>query len=290
MSTASANRRLRGTRAYVVSSLRMAAKKNAQAKQSSSSDGAAPAASKGFAGLVRRSAESVLPNYRFVGTSGGSGPVVTFHRPSEHERLRELVVFQKGLRGSDWFRVNFIPMFVGAGTSGSTMEHELAEGTPLGPDVHWSTDAELASALAATCAGVEARAAQVFEAYERAYPAFEALFGDLVEHYSSWFSAKGHELPLDAFVENDAGAIIAFDVWKASLEGDGLFEGIASDLLTPLWRFWHNGRPMRREDYRRDDYYDCSRCGAFTSFARGTLVKAEDTTFGEHYVFVCKKH
>lgn len=108
---------------------------------------------------------------------------------------------------------------------------------------------------------------------------------------SSFRSAK---LAAEDFVDDEDAnppKIVAFDAFRRFLDKGGLTgvdRGI--DLETPLWRFWHNGRPMRASDYRKGDYYDCSKCNGFVSLSRGKLVPRKLAGFGTHYAFVCKKH
>ena len=91
-----------------------------------------PATKSSFAALVRRAMSEKLPSYRFIDTTGGSGPLVTFERARAHAHasavaprgLVESVVFQKGLHGGTWFRVNLFPSFDGAVAMGPT-QHAL---------------------------------------------------------------------------------------------------------------------------------------------------------------------
>lgn len=246
---------------------------------------------KSFAALVRKHVESAAPSYVFIETSGGSGPIVTFERrSSRHPRLREQVAFQKGLSGADWFRVNLFPSFLAAGAGGKEFEHTLSEGKATGPDVRWSNTAELEAALEKECLMLEAAASAFFAPFEQAYAGYEALFGQLVRHYADWLEATGSTLASHDFAVSDDGKSPAFDAWKTSLEKKELLSGLPGDLETALWRFWNGGRPMRQEEYQQDDYYDCTKCKAFISFARGRLVKGEDPLVGEYFEFVCKKH
>lgn len=50
-----------------------------------------------FAKVVRRVMSEQLPAYRFLATTGGSGPLVTFERPNRLAKkgLRETVMFDK---------------------------------------------------------------------------------------------------------------------------------------------------------------------------------------------------
>ncbi|MGC4119516.1 MAG: hypothetical protein QM765_34090 [Myxococcales bacterium] len=162
----------------------------------------------------------------------------------------------------------------------------------LGPDVYWNGDAELEEKLGTACADLEKGAARFFGPFEAAYPAYAALFGRLVHHYADWLETTGKKLSADDFVDAGDGKLpAAFLSFKASLQEKKLLSSdLPGDLDTALWRFWNGGRPMRREDYQRDDYYDCSRCKAFISFARGRLEQMKDPVVGEHYAFVCKKH
>ena len=47
---------------------------------------------------------------------------------------------------------------------------------------------------------------------------------------------------------------------------------------------------MRATDYQKGDYYYCTKCPAFVSFARARLVKKRDAVFGAHFDLVCAKH
>lgn len=261
-------------------------------KRSTAKQGAAKGKAS-FAERVRRHV-AACPGYRFVSTGGGSGPLVTFARtpPAKMPRLHEQIVFQKGLHGADWFRVNFFPSFDGAGANGE-MEHALYEGATLGPDAHWKTGDELDAALADACARLEGEASRFFATAEGRYAALDALFGDLVGHYARFLRADGAELAPADFVDDDGNRpkIRAFDAFVRFLTKSKLaFADPKLDLETPLWRFWHGGRPMRQSDFRKDDYYDCSKCGAFVSFKRGKLVARKIAGFGTHHAFVCGKH
>lgn len=83
----------------------------------------------------------------------------------------------------------------------------------------------------------------------------------------------------------------AFDAFFAWLRRKKLVDdALPGDLLTCLWRFWHEARPMRESDYDPEDYYDCTRCSAFVRRARATLVPHPLEGFGTHYALVCAKH
>ena len=112
----------------------------------------------------------------------------------------------------------------------------------------------------------------------------------LVSRRVPFVNTTGSKLADSDFSDSGDGPLPAFESWKRSLEKKKLLAGLPGDLETPLWRFWNGGRPMRQEDYRKGDYYDCTRCKGFTSFARGRLVKTMDPVVGAHYAFVCKKH
>lgn len=90
----------------------------------------AKAAKSSFAALVKKIVGETLPAYRFLDTSGGSGPLVRFQRPAVG--VVEHVVFQKGLHGADWFRVNLFASFTGPGALGPR-ELVLAEGDGSAP-------------------------------------------------------------------------------------------------------------------------------------------------------------
>jgi len=233
------------------------------------------------------------PSYRFVTTLGGSGPVLTFERTHRgRPLLRELVAFQKGLHGSNWFRVNFVPVFVGAAAGGKTCEHTLWEGATLGPDRRWKSAPELESNVRAACTRLEDAAAKFFKPYEAAYARYEKLYGDLVRHYTEWMERVGQTLPASDFAEDvdaDSPKVAAFASFAKFLQSKKLTAKIV-DPEVCLWRFWHESRPMRKDDYRRGDDYDCARCGSFTSLARGKLVRKRDPIFGPHYEYVCSKH
>lgn len=248
-----------------------------------------------FAESVKRLMKSACPSYRYVSTGGGSGPLITFERPvsARTPHLEEHVVFQKGLHGASWFRVNLFAVIKGAGANGP-MEHTVLEGASLGPDVRYETDAALEAALDAACAGLERGAAKTFAPIEKRYSALDRLFGGLVAHYSQFLATDGAKLAPDDFVEVEGSnppKVAAFDAFVRFLAKKKLsFDGAKIDLETPLWRFWHNGRPMRATDYRKGDYYDCSKCDAFVSLSRGKLAPRKVSGFGVHYAFVCKKH
>jgi hypothetical protein len=131
---------------------------------------AAPARAS-FAELVKRHMKEACPSYRYVSTGGGSGPLVTFERPTSKQRphLQQQVVFQKGLHGASWFRVNLFAMVTATGANGP-MPHTVLEGASLGKDVRFATTAELDAALGAACAGLERGAAAAFARVERRYP------------------------------------------------------------------------------------------------------------------------
>lgn len=239
-----------------------------------------------FAAVVRKVVGEALPAYRFVDTQGGSGPLVRFQRPAD--AIVEHVVFQKGLHGADWFRVNLVASFVGPGALGPR-EHVLSEGGKLGPDVRWESDAELEAALRSACALLEPKAKELFGAFEEAAPRYAKLFGDLPLHYAVWMKAQGASLPPEQFRgEEKVEAFDAFFAWlgRKKLVDDDL----PGDLLTCLWRFWHEARPMRESDYDPEDYYDCAQCSAFVRRARATLTQHALEGFGTHYALVCAKH
>lgn len=268
-----------------------------KAKAGAKKAAAAPkkAAKASFAEAVKRALASACPTLRYVSTGGGSGPLVTFERPAPAHapHLKEHVVFQKGLHGASWFRVNVFAVIGGAGANGP-MEHTVLEGATLGRDVSFATDAELVAALDAASKVLERGAATAFASVEKQYPALESLFAPIVAHYTQFLSTDGAKLAPADFVETEGSnppAIVAFDAFVRFLGAKKLLPGDKTlDLVTPLWRFWHNGRPMRATDYRKDDYYDCTTCGAFVSFKRGKLAPRKLTGFGVHHAFVCQKH
>jgi hypothetical protein len=244
-----------------------------------------------FAAVVRKAMAEALPAYRFLETAGGSGPLVSFERPNPaaSRGLREQVVFQKGLHGADWFRVNLFPMFEGTAAVGTT-EHALWEGETLGPEVRWEDDAKLESAIAEACRTLEKKAAAFFAPFEKLAPKYGVLLGRLVEHYAAWLDAEGKNLPPQDFKDNDEGKIAAYETFRRWLDRKKLTAGLKGDLDTCLWRFWNAARPMRTVDYDKGDYYYCSQCPAFIRPARGRLVKHKVTGFGDHFALVCTKH
>ncbi len=248
-----------------------------------------------FADAVRRHMKGACPGYRFLSTSGGSGPLVTFERasPAKMRELKERVVFQKGLHGASWFRVSFFADIEGAGANGG-VEHTVLEGAPLGKDVSFESNSALEAALGEACARLEATAARVFAPVEKRFRDLDRLFGHLVAHYSRFLAAEGAKLSSDDFVETEGSnpsTVVAFDAFVRSLVKQKLiFKDSKIDLATPLWRFWHDGRPMRASDYRKGDYYDCATCRAFVSFSKGKLVPRKVSGFGVHHAFVCNKH
>ena len=239
----------------------MAAKKTSTAAKKTK----AAAAPRGFAALVRRLMAERAPTYRFVATTGGSGPLLTFERPAaKSPRMREQVVFQKGLHGADWFRVNLFPMFLGEVAAGATTEHALLEGQTTGPDVRWKSPAELEKLLEESCTKLEAAASKFFGPFEAAYRGYEKLFGRLVSHYADWLRSPGAKLPADAAADDEFDSA-GFQSFKAYLENKKLLAGLPGEMETPLWRFWTGSRPMRESDYQKGRHYDCSKCEAFTS-------------------------
>lgn len=230
-----------------------------------------------------------VPTWRFVESAGGSGPLLTFQRPNSASGrgLREEVVFQKGLHGASWFRVNLTPVVEGPAAMG-TMRHVLWEGETLGPDVRWKEDIELVEQLRCACSDLERRARAFFRPFEA--PRCTALFSGLVDQYLAWFSSDGVVLPLDAFAEDDEGGVHTFESFSRWLDRRRLTRGLPFDVRTPLRRFWNEGRPMRRDDYDPGDFYGCSRCGSFIRPARGRLVAHRLAGFGRHFTLVCSRH
>ncbi len=242
-------------------------------------------ASPSFASVVRATMSELHPAYRFLDTTGGSGPLVRFERPSKS--VVEHVVFQKGLHGASWFRVNLFPSFAGPGAMGER-EHTLNDGTSLGPDVYWKDSAELQAALRDACARLEAKAKTFFGPFEKNASRYTKLFGALPGHYTAWMKAVGDKLPSEQF--RGETKIEAFDSFFQWLGAKKLTTGLPGDLETSMWRFWHEARPMRESDYDKDDYYYCTRCPAFVRRARAKLVKHPVKGFGTHYALVCGKH
>lgn len=245
-----------------------------------------------FAAVVRKEMAARLPRYRFVSTGGGSGPLVTFERPSaaKHPRLRQEIVFQKGLHGGTWFRVNLTAQFEGDGACGRPTLHSLSEGTTLGPDVRWTKPDEMVPLVEAAVVKLDAKAKVVFGRFEKRYAKDERFFGRLVVHYSDWFRREGEKLPQESFYDDEAtNSVPAFDAFVRWLAKKKLAAGLG-DTKTFVWRFWNGGRPMRATDYQKGDYYDCTKCSAFVSLARARLVKKRDPVFGTHFDFVCAKH
>lgn len=246
-----------------------------------------------FAVAVREAMTTHNAKYRFVETTGGSGPLVSFERPHAAKakvgRLREVVTFQKGLHGADWFRVNLFPTFEAGGATG-TIDHTLWAGQTLDKDVSWETSDQLATALNAAAKSLEAKAKKFFTPFERETSRLDALFGRLVEHYARWLKEEGSTLSMDRFKDDDAGKLPAFVAFTDWLEKKKLTQGLKGDVDGCLWRFWHSGRPMREIDYDPNDYYDCTECSAFVRRARATLKRRKVPGFGVHHALVCNKH
>lgn len=266
-----------------------AAKAKAKAKGAKAKGGGKSA----FAAIVKKAMAEAAPAWRYVDTTGGSGPLVTFAKEpgKKTPRLLETVVFQKGLHGASWFRVNLFPSFEGP-IAASTTEHALFEGETLGPDLGFEDEDALHAAVSAECARLDKTAAKFFARFEKAYPKLDKLFGNLVGHYAAWLADPkgGAALAPEAFAMDDAGKCPAFDAFAKHLAKKKLtWKEKVLDLETPLWRFWNGGRPMRKADYQKGDYYDCTVCKDFVALSRGTLVKKK-AAGGEHWAFVCKKH
>jgi hypothetical protein len=246
-----------------------------------------------FADAVRKAMSAHAPQYRFTDTSGGSGPLVRFERPhktkAKNGLLVEVVMFQKGLHGADWFRVNFFPSFEAPAAIGTT-SHALWEGATLGKDVSWKTTDELTDALDVACAALEKKAQTFFVPFEKETPKLDVLLGSLVSLYVDWLETVGSKLPMDQFKDDDGGKLPAYESFRKWLDAKKLTKGFKGDLDTCLWRFWHGARPMREIDYDKSDYYDCTKCGAFVRRARATLTKHKVPGFGVHYALVCNKH
>lgn len=83
------------------------------------------------------------------------------------------------------------PLFIGAGGGGNRYKFSLHEGEKTGPDVRYTTGAELDTELQAAVAGVEAKAKKFFTTYEKAYPKLDKLYGKLVAHYVKWRDTEG---------------------------------------------------------------------------------------------------
>lgn len=266
------------------------APKTATAKKAAPKKKTKSGAKVSFANVVRRLMSETLPEYRFVSTTGGSGPLVTFERPTAASpNLREQVVFQKGLHGASWFRVNFFPMFEGPTALGTT-EHSIYEGETLGADVSWKDDAKLEPLLVSACAKLEGAAKKFFGPFEKKSAKYEALLGALVTHYAAWLDAVGKKLPPEQFQRREGTEPEAFVSFRAWLAKAKLTQGLSGNVDTCLWRFWTGGRPMRESDYEKDRYYDCSQCKAFVRRSRAHLVKHKVAGFGDHYALVCAKH
>jgi hypothetical protein len=232
-----------------------------------------------------------LPAWVFVGTTGGSGPLVTFERPvtvrSRRGRLSESVTFQKGLHGADWFRVTLSASYEGPAATGTM--HHVRGTTTLGEDVSWTSGEELVVALDAQCKKLERRASTFFQPFEKSRARMDALYGDLLKHYGAWLRTEGSALPIEGFwmPEEEPNRIPAYEAFERWVRRKRLTAGLRD---VDLWPFWHEGRPMREIDYEKDDYYDCSKCSAFVRRARARLEKLRVPGFGTAYALVCKKH
>ncbi len=244
-----------------------------------------------FAKVVRRVMSEQHPEYTFLETTGGSGPLVTFERPNRFRAkgLRETVMFQKGLYGADWFRVTFYATFEAPGAMGPT-EHSLEAGTELGPDVRWKTNEELENAVLTACKALEKKAAKLFLPFEKHVPKYTVFLGRLVPHYTTWLRAVGEKLDPEMFKDSEDNEIPAFEDFRRWLAKKKLTQGFKGSVEMVLWHFWHGARPMRESDYDKNDYYDCTRCKAFVRRARATLVKRKVPGFGTHFALVCAKH
>ncbi len=193
-----------------------------------------------FADAARRAMRAHNPRHRFLETTGGSGPLVSFESvaiKAKKGRLRELVMLQKGLHGADWFRVNLYPIFEGSAASGA-MEHTLWAGRTLGKNVSWKRDPELEASLDVACSSLEPSSKMFFTRFEKQLGKVDSLFGSLVTLYTQWLRAEGEAIPRGDFKDDDAGNLPAYESFRKSLLKKKLLTGVGGDIDTCLWRFW----------------------------------------------------
>jgi hypothetical protein len=246
-----------------------------------------------FPSLVQRVVDVHLPGRRLVHRVGGSGPILEYEPQAapERPRLGERVRFQRGLHGGAWFRVELVPVLHGDAAGGRTIVHELRGGQMIGNDRAFSDTTALAGELDVAGAELRAAADAFFAPYRAAYAEYDRLLGPMPEHYARWFAAGGSELPLTDFMTDDqSGRVPAFDAFSGWLCAGIATEGLLPGWKVCLWRFWHEGRPMRAGEYARGEHYYCSECPAFLSLRRGRLIERLDRAFGPYTALVCPKH
>ena len=184
---------------------------------------------KSFA-VAARAAMRALPAYRFVRTTGGSGPLVEFRAPARARRVTQTVVFQKGLYGGAWFRVNVYTSFDRHAIDHATMR-----------DVRFSTDAELVAALARAVKRLDAlatrRAARVAEQARTLAAMLDPA------QVKRWMAAEGHALAPGLFDPDDLanGAFARFRRW---LRARGRY--VVSGELA-LWQWWCDHHPRKKQ-------------------------------------------
>jgi len=244
-----------------------------------------------FSSVVRTAVREVLPQYQAGPVTGSSGPVLAFLRPTHDERpqLREYVAFQKGLHGARWLRVNFWAEYAGTMKGGQPGSYELGHGSPAvrgnSSDVDFDDYPQLADWLRSHLIAVDERADEFFRPFEDAYGAIDALCGNMVALYKDWFDERGANFPPERYADAE-GETPVFKDFESYLASRKLTLRTGADYL--LWRFWHGMRPMRREEFIKGDYHDCSQCSNFAS--RGTLAPSHDPVFGPYVEFVCSRH
>ena len=171
-----------------------------------------------------------LPAYRFVRTTGGSGPLVEFRAPDRAKRIAQTIVFQKGLHGASWFRVNVYTTF-----DRNEIDHAMM------PDVRFATDAELEAGLARAASQLDTLATRRAARVAKQARALAAMLDPA--QVRAWMRASGDKLA-PALFDPDDFAEGAFADFKRWLRGNGAFVAAGE---TALWQWWCDHHPRKKQ-------------------------------------------
>jgi hypothetical protein len=259
-----------------------------------------------FAEVVKKAFAAQLPAYRFVRTTKGNGPILTFERPSlaAAPRLRANLELQKGLHGGNWFRVNFRSECVGQSKGGTEAGYSVY--SPDHPtslrDVSFEDRGTLEANLKMQMQAIEAEWSKRMAPLVESYSKLDRLFGTMIERYATWIRGEGSVHPPEAFRVPDTdgsgnGNVPAFLAFVRFLDREKLvvapterqFPPTIDGLFLDLWAFWIRHRPERRGEFTKSklfiSYFDCATCGKWG--ARGEPVPRADPHFGEYFEFRC---
>lgn len=265
-----------------------------------------------FTTTVKKVIESSFPNHTLLYNRKGPGPDLFFQiKNVTHEHIIEYLHIYKSNWGQSFYI--HIGVYVKTPIKGGNIEDtlicqdirlndKLFDGKSKA-NFEYLNDEQLREKIEQHKTKVLEFEKKYFNDYSQYYKPAITLLSTILNSYKNWHSVK------DTFKYN-ANIIKKFE---SDFIGAGLQESALHDerlnmagyhqflcylIMTKrttkmllsnidLWHFWTNGRPFKKEDFVKKEYYDCYVCNGFKS--QGELINKQDPIFGEYYEFVCKK-